>query len=541
MKKNSACNIWFLAGIFFLVSQQIFCDGQADTETTLNHHDSTPVSSFDTFAPDNALFPINVDRFGSRSQVVQTSEEKGGDVSLEGSALSELMDQIEKSLEEVESAVKVPVLLSAPAGPVEPIIPLPLTILTKSAEKGPEKPSAPSVPDKPKEKEPEKPPMPDDVDMTPRELDVLHAIDDQTLLTPEKGNNILFNASMPLTGSMALVGRDYLTGINLVFDKFNRSGGLEKKYLLKYSTIDDRYISTEAKINVLKSAKSSPFFVGNFGSHLLATVKNLIEKNEVLMLFPTAGDRAFRNKNYKYLLNLRPSMNAELKALIKYAINSQHRKKIAVFYEENQWGKAGLAAVESILANFGLTICAKANYPSNTNAVIPAATEIIKSRPDAVICISTYRPTYNFIQLVLNEGFQHCLFLGLGPATPMQQLLKKSRGVTIATTSVVPDPVKSKLPIVEAYRRDMVRYFPLRELSQYSLEGYIAGSIFISALKQLEAPYTVGKLVSFFEGLKRKDFGGFKINFNPDTRELSSRVWINKGNQDDVWDDSFSE
>ena len=331
VKKNSACNIWFLAGIFFLVSQQIFCDGQADTETTLNHHDSTPVSSFDTFAPDNALFPINVDRFGSRSQVVQTSEEKGGDVSLEGSALSELMDQIEKSLEEVESAVKVPVLLSAPAGPVEPIIPLPLTILTKSAEKGPEKPSAPSVPDKPKEKEPEKPPMPDDVDMTPRELDVLHAIDDQTLLTPEKGNNILFNASMPLTGSMALVGRDYLTGINLVFDKFNRSGGLEKKYLLKYSTIDDRYISTEAKINVLKSAKSSPFFVGNFGSHLLATVKNLIEKNEVLMLFPTAGDRAFRNKNYKYLLNLRPSMNAELKALIKYAINSQHRKKIAVF------------------------------------------------------------------------------------------------------------------------------------------------------------------------------------------------------------------
>jgi len=291
----------------------------------------------------------------------------------------------------------------------------------------------------------------------------------------------------------------------------------------------------------MKSLKDSPFFVGNFGSHLLSTVKDLVQNKNVFMLFPTAGDVGFRRPDYRYLINLRPSMNTELKALIKYAVNKQQRKKIAVFYEENQWGKAGLAAVEATLSEMGLTVCAKANYPSNTIAVMPAATEIIKSRPDAVICISTYRPTYNFIQLVLNEGFQHCLFLGLGPATPMQQLLKKSRGVTIATTSVVPDPAKSKIPIVEAYRKDMTRYFPLRELSQYSLEGYIAGSIFVSALKQLEAPYTVGKMISFFEGLAKKDFGGFKINFNPVTRELSSRVWINKGTKDEPWDDSFSE
>ncbi len=358
-------------------------------------------------------------------------------------------------------------------------------------------------------------------------------------LVSEKKHTITLNASMPLTGSMALVGRDYLTGINLIFDKFNRAGGLDKKYLIKYVTSDDRYVSTVAKDNIQKSTKESPLFVGNFGSHALATAENLIESGDVVMFFPTVGDTSFRKKDFRNVINLRPSMETELRALLNFSINDRHRKKIAVFYEENQWGKTGLAIVEKILQEFNLSPCARGSYPANTIAVVPASAEIIKSRPDAIVCISTYRPTYNFIQLVLNEGFQHCLFLGLGPSTPMQQLLKKSRGVTIATTSVVPDPARSKLPIVEAYRKDMAKYFPLREMSQYSLEGYLVGSVFVSALKQLEAPYTVDKMLKFFEGLSRKDYGGFKINFNPDTRELSSKVWVNKGIDDAEWDASF--
>ncbi len=369
---------------------------------------------------------------------------------------------------------------------------------------------------------------------------VAKKIDAQTLLIDPKASELKLSATMPLTGSMSLVGDDYAKGINLVFDKLNRSGGLNKKYLIKYVVSDDRYQSTIAKENILKSVKISPFFIGNFGSHALATAKELIEDKEILMLFPTVGDSSLRKKEYAQTIYFRPSMNKELVALINYAVNNQHRKKIALFFEENQWGKAGVAIAEKILADFGLKPCAKSSYPANTIAVSSASSEIVKSRPDAVICISTYRPTYNFIQLMLNEGFQHCLFLGLGPSTPMQQLLKKSRGVTIATTSVVPNPFKSKLPIVEAYRKDMAQYLPLRELSQYSLEGYVVGSLFISALKSLKAPYTVGDLMTFFEGLLKKDFGGLKINFNPETRELSSKVWINKGDVESDWDDSFS-
>lgn len=531
MKKNIARYMWVVAVIFFLWPHVGHSDHEAKPESLLTIVVSTQSK------PEKPDLDGALDAKPVPAQP-QTSP-----------SLVQLMTHIESSLKTIENAVvgtqnlkdsslknsdetqKTSVLVDKfPAD----------SVLLAAESSKPEDKVVVAVADKPKAASSDKI-ISDDVEVAPAELSTLSVLSDESEIIPSAGHDIKLCASMPLTGSMALVGRDYLTGITLVFDKFNRAGGLDKKYLLKYSTIDDRYISTAAKENVMKSLKDSPFFVGNFGSHLLSTVKGLVQNKNVLMLFPTAGDMGFRSPDYRYLINLRPSMNTELRALIKYAVNKQQRKKIAVFYEENQWGKAGLAAIESTLAEFGLTVCAKANYPSNTIAVMPAATEIIRSRPDAVICVSTYRPTYNFIQLVLNEGFQHCLFLGLGPATPMQQLLKKSRGVTIATTSVVPDPAKSKIPIVEAYRKDMTRYFPLRELSQYSLEGYIAGSIFVSALKQLEAPYTVGKIVSFFEGLSKKDFGGFKINFNPTTRELSSRVWINKGTQDEAWDDSFSE
>ncbi len=378
----------------------------------------------------------------------------------------------------------------------------------------------------------------DDATLIPDNFPVKPISDDTPLLV---GTEIKFNATMPITGGMSLVGDDYAKGINLVFDKLNRSGGLQKKYLIKYAVSDDRYKSTIAKENIVKAVKESPIFVGSFGSHALATAQELLEEKQVAMLFPTVGDGFLRKKKFRNALYFRPSMEKEIQAILSYAINNQHRKKIALFFEENQWGKAGVTIAEVTLKKHGLSPCAKASYPTNTIAVTAASSEIIKSRPDAVLCISTYRPTYNFIQLVLNEGFQHCLFLGLGPATPMQQLLKKSRGVTIATTSVVPSPSKSKLPIVEAYRKDMAKFLPLRELSQYSLEGYVVGSMMVSALKSLEPPYHLGKVIDFFEQVSKKDFGGLKINFNPETRELSSRVWINKGDSSVDWDSSFSE
>lgn len=557
MKKNIARYTWVAAVIFFVTCWGIPRVRASDSETVVMQTvavgaDSKSISEFDVNIDETTFDESQV-----HSEPLRVIEDvlstEAGQAALPiimqaidlGASLAQqkaLLDEPVKESHESESANEVVTAPKVDAKVLPEIIaPAPekkaevaaVVVPTSTA------PAHSTSATPASEKKPSDVAQPDDVSITTEEKKALQKEGDETPLVSEKKHSIILNASMPLTGSMALVGRDYLTGINLVFDKFNRAGGLDKKYLIKYVTADDRYVSTVSKENIVKGAKESPLFIGNFGSHALATIEDLIVSNDVVMFFPTVGDTRFRKKEYRNVINLRPSMECELRSLITYAINDRHRKKIAVFYEENQWGKSGLAIVEKVLQEFGLSPCARGSYPANTIAVVPASSEIIKSRPDAIICISTYRPTYNFIQLVLNEGFQHCLFLGLGPSTPMQQLLKKSRGVTIATTSVVPDPVRSKLPIVEAYRKDMAKYFPLREMSQYSLEGYLAGSVFISALKQLEAPYTAEKMLSFFEKLTHKDFGGFKVNFNPATRELSSKVWINKGVDDAEWDASF--
>jgi ABC-type branched-subunit amino acid transport system substrate-binding protein len=350
----------------------------------------------------------------------------------------------------------------------------------------------------------------------------------KTSLT-NKENHILLNATMPTTGAMGLVGRDFVTGINLVFDKVNQTGGFEGGALIRYSMLDDKHQSTLAKKNVMKGLDRSPFFIGNYGSSLLAELKQIILSSAMLTLFPVAGDNALRKPEFRYMLHFRPSVEREIESLVTYAINEKHRRKIAVFYEESNWGKAGLNAVRNALKKYDLEIAAQGYYPAGTVNVMSAVREIVKNKPEAIVCVSTYRPSYTFIQQVLNEGFQNCLFLGLGPAAPMQGLIKKSRGVIMATSSVVPDPEKSMLPIVQQYRKDMARYFPYRDLSQYSLEGYIVGALFVAALRKLSPPYTVGKLVRYFEKVRKKNFGGLRLDFKRETRELSSSVWINKG------------
>ncbi len=358
---------------------------------------------------------------------------------------------------------------------------------------------------------------------------IIKAIDKTFNLVNEK-NSIELNETAPLTGSIALIGQDFTYGMNMVFNKANVSRQLPDGTLIRLTTLNDEFKQPLAERNIRASIMRSPIFIGNFGTDIHLALRPMIKDKKIVLLFPTTGHPDLYSSELEYTMNYRPSIERELEALIKYAVTKEHKRKIAIFYEENRWGEGCVVAAEKLLQKYGLELTAKVSYQQNTVNVMPAVKEIVKRRPQVIICASCYRPTYNFVQLVLNSGFQHCLFLGLGETAPMQHLINKSRGLKMVSSSVTPDPEHSNLPLVKQYRADMQKYLPYRAISQFSLEGYIAGSLMVRMLKKLEPPLTLGKLLQGFESIKNAHFGGMPLNFDPQTRSLSSNIWINKGN-----------
>lgn len=334
--------------------------------------------------------------------------------------------------------------------------------------------------------------------------------------------------SLPTSGGVAFLGSDYLAGVNLVFNKFNKSG--DSNYLLRIAPLDDKYDMSLSLKNINTLLKKSPLFFGLFGVNGFMPAADVIQQRKMAILFPITGSAKTRNADLVGVVNWRASLEEELQALIDYSIKKLCKDKIAVFYEEGPWGNEGLEAVKDLLKKRQLEPVAVGSYSRGTVAIDKAAGVISKAIPTAVVCISHTRATYAFIQSLINGGLSTCSFLGVSELIPLQRRLKKSRGVSIVLSQVVPDPEKSDLPIAQRFRDDVKKYLPklIPNLgaASFALEGYICATFLVEVLKTLEPPFTVETIIKAFEDKTKIDLGGISLGFDPRKRQFSRNIWL---------------
>lgn len=347
--------------------------------------------------------------------------------------------------------------------------------------------------------------------------------------TFNKQNEIVLGTTGPLSGSLYKLGNDFSKGTGIVFNEVNQQQGVHKHHI-KFVIRDDEYEQSGIKKNISNLIKETSILFGTFSSDSLYAIPDE-QFNNLLVLFPDAGVSKYRNPKYSSLFFFRPSTKEEVEALISYAVNVLFKRKMAIFYEDSYWGADGMQSAKKYIESLGkekAELVTTAPYVRNTVNIQEAVGAIAKKSPEAVICISHYRPTYDFIKQMLNKGQQKTSFLGVSETALIQEYLQQSRGVPLISTSIVPSPWKSKLKIAQEYRRDMTKYLPNLKLSSISFEGYINAKLFVDALKKVTPPITKGKITQSLENYKDTNFKGLQISFDPATRSLSKSIWINE-------------
>ena len=88
------------------------------------------------------------------------------------------------------------------------------------------------------------------------------------------------------------------------------------------------------------------------------------------------------------------------------------------------------------------------------------------------------------------------------------------------------------LEIIKDYRNNAKKYDI--EVDDYSLEGYIAATLFVEVVKKIGEPITAERLIEFFTKMNRFNHKGLELTFDPDTRELTKNIWISS--QDGTWE-----
>jgi ABC-type branched-subunit amino acid transport system substrate-binding protein len=237
------------------------------------------------------------------------------------------------------------------------------------------------------------------------------------------------------------------------------------------------------------------------------------------------GAEFLRDPRKDNVVNIRASYFEETETLVDRLTTDRGYSRIAVLYQDDAFGRAGLAGVENALARRGMMLAGQASFERNTTAVKMAALTLRQTNPQAVIMIGPYRPCAEFVRLSRRLGMdaQVAAISFLNSDAFAKDLGALSVGTIV--TQAVPSPFDASLPLAARFQDALKQYDAALAPGYIALEGYLAGRLTIAALEKISGEPTRGSLLSAIR-TATFDLGGMTLAYGPADNRGSSRVFL---------------
>jgi ABC-type branched-subunit amino acid transport system substrate-binding protein len=336
-------------------------------------------------------------------------------------------------------------------------------------------------------------------------------------------NSILLGQSAAFSGPAAQLGIQMNIGTKAYLDHINAQGGVYgRKIGLK--TRDDKYEAKLAPETTKALIEEDKVFalISYVGTPTMQTAIPVFTEAKVPLVGPFTGAQLLHVPFNRYIFNVRASYYDETEKIVEQLVSTGNRS-IAVFYQNDAYGQAGLKGTEIAMAKRNLKISALGTVERNTVKVEDAVKAISAVKPDGVVMISAYTSIAEFVRQMKRAGsttqFHNVSFVG---SKALADALKEE-GYGVAISQVVPFPWSPSIPIVKEYQRVLTRV-GIKDFNFSSLEGYIVAKVMVEGLKRAGRQPTREKLIAGLESMNNVDLGEFVVNFSPNNHSGSKFV-----------------
>jgi ABC-type branched-subunit amino acid transport system substrate-binding protein len=340
-------------------------------------------------------------------------------------------------------------------------------------------------------------------------------------------NRIVFGMSAAFEGPAAALGLGMREGILASFNEANATGGVNGRNL-ELVSYDDGYEPEKAIANTKRLIDENGVFalLGEVGTPTSNAVQPIATEAGVPFIGPFTGAAFLREASLGNVINVRGSYDQETEAWIEHLTTDLGVSRIAILYQDDTFGRAGLSGVSKALEKRGMKLVAEGTYERNTTAVKTALLAIRKADPEAVVMVGAYKPCAEFIKLAhrlkLNPVFVNISFVGANALA--KELGEDGKGVVV--TQVVPFPANTSLPLVAEYQKALKAANPDAQIGFVSLEGYMVGRLVVDALGKVKDPLTRAGLLSTIKEVGTFDLGGMTLSYGPDDNQGMDQVFL---------------
>jgi len=339
----------------------------------------------------------------------------------------------------------------------------------------------------------------------------------------QSDSKIILGQSAAFTGPAAQLGIQFYQGAKVYFDQVNAQGGVGRRQI-EIRNLDDGYEPDRCAENTRKLIADDVFALfGYIGTPTSLAALPLATRDKVPFIAPFTGAMGLREPFNRYAFHVRASYNDETGLIVKQ-LTSLGLKKIAVFHQNDAYGKAGLDGVTLALNGLGLKTVGQATVERNSVDVAKAVQTLVAAAPDAVVQISAYKSCAAFIRAARKAGYGGTFYnvSFVGTQALADELGKEGAGVVVS--QVMPSPYNPARAIAREFADAVKAAGKDAQANFSSMEGYVAAKLFVEGLRRASGKLSRESLIAGLEGLGSQSLGGFSVSFSPTDHVASNFV-----------------
>ncbi len=344
----------------------------------------------------------------------------------------------------------------------------------------------------------------------------------------------------PQTGPAAPWGA-VARGTDAYFKMINAEGGIHGRKLVHHY-FDDAYNPAKTKAGVKQLQEEIGMFawVSGVGTAPGLAVKEYLMDRKIPWISPSTGSSHWVDPPNRYLFAAYPLYSGDSQVLARYAVREMGLKRVAITYQNDDYGKLGLVGARKQMTMEGMELAAEIPVNVADTDMKPHIMALRKAKADAVILFVTpghvarligtgkamkFEPQWMTsttcgdvpLMMYITKGlYAGTILAGLGMLEP-----------SLTGIGNVEDANNPTLPLLAKYKRDAFDKYAAKD-ERWGLTygvGFAYAEPLVEGLKRAGRNLTRERLVKSLEGIRNFQGTMGKISYKPfDSKDPSCRL-----------------
>lgn len=286
------------------------------------------------------------------------------------------------------------------------------------------------------------------------------------------------------------------------FNKVNDDGGINGRKV-RFIYENDSYQPAKTVAAVKKLVEEDKVFtlVGGLGTANNLAVMDYLVQNNVPHVGPATGTSALAMPLKKNVYAVQLNYTTEATLLTQYAFDQGGAKLVAVFYQNDAFGKEGLDAVNAELKKRGAPAAIAVSYETADTNFSAQALKLQTSGADTVILYAVPKPGGSVIAEMTKLGYKPKI---LASAVLNDPSIFQLAGAGIEGT-IIPAwlPAYNDLsnPKIVEWQGYMKKYAPNEQIGGFALSGWVDAQILTEGLRRAGKNLTRESLFRALDGM----------------------------------------